>query len=870
MSVELGVAAKLEGFSQAATTLGSFDKHLKDIASTEQDWVRIQENLTQATHAHQAAMAQKSTELEKLKAHTADLIKKYNEQQAMEEAVNSGMFRAIQTMGSYALRVAGVATGWAALGTAYYLARDAALEAEMAGVRLDAMLAATGNTVGRTRQQLETYADALAKSTKFDDESIKNGMSILLSFGNVQGSVFDRAIKITADYAELLQTDFSSAARIVGRALEDPVHGLGMLGRAIGQVSPQHKEHIKLLWETGRTVEAQNELLDVLTKRFGGLSETMGTSATGASRQLGKAWNELLEEIGRTGNFVGSSSELFSSLASGMDNLRESVADIPIVARQAKMDLLALMAAAAERGGNLEAATRYNEEIIRMEERVTKSTATEMDKRKAAEEAALQKRKELQDENAARYEEKMAKEQEKFDKLQRHFTEESEKRYLHEREIARKNYDADVQLGQRSLDDYRWLLDAQLATVKRGSDEEARIKQDISKLNTRINKDYLEQIKDTERAEHQRDQTRKEESRMAVTAIETEVRGLDRIRELEGDARIQALQNIKTRLVDQAVAVDAIGGNTNAVWAAWRKVDEEQRKSLSSAELYRKQLAQIVGSLNFEMLNVAASFKTGLEGAFRDVLTGKTKNWDDFRLNVRDAFGSAITQEIARLTAAKVIDFTFTASKELWMLMTTTSAVQLTAGAEMGTAAGAQVVAGAEMMAAAKVQQTASLSSLGWYGLIVAAIFLLKDKIYDWYVALSQSFLDLEMSLDDMAKALQIPTLTEAINKLSEPMDKLYKVLSDFLYNFSPGGPGDGGIPGPPLPWPFATGGDFIAASPTNITVGEVGPERVTVSPLSGRTDRSGGVGVTVNGPLVMDYFTMRKFTRDLGRFADA
>ena len=54
----------------------------------------------------------------------------------------------------------------------------------------------------------------------------------------------------------------------------------------------------------------------------------------------------------------------------------------------------------------------------------------------------------------------------------------------------------------------------------------------------------------------------------------------------------------------------------------------------------------------------------------------------------------------------------------------------------------------------------------------------------------------------------------------------------------------------------FATGGSFITTGPQNMIVGESGPERVTVQPLSGQNARQGGgatqnININVSAPLV-------------------
>lgn len=74
---------------------------------------------------------------------------------------------------------------------------------------------------------------------------------------------------------------------------------------------------------------------------------------------------------------------------------------------------------------------------------------------------------------------------------------------------------------------------------------------------------------------------------------------------------------------------------------------------------------------------------------------------------------------------------------------------------------------------------------------------------------------------------------------------------------------------GPPLVISAArglqTGGSFIAASPTLLTVGERGPERVSARPINagGGAD---GVAITFNGPVILDDLSLGDFARRLRR----
>ena len=188
------------------------------------------------------------------------------------------------------------ATSVAALaGKLYADAIPAALEAEKAQSRLAGVLAATGHSAGLTAGQINDMADALAASTQFDDESIRNAAATLATFRNVQGATFREGLKLAADYAALTGGDVASAAQTLGRALDSPTQGLTALTRAGITFTDAQKEQIKTFEETGRLAQAQGIVTDQLKAKFGGLAETMNTGLNKSTSDLKKGWDELAE-----------------------------------------------------------------------------------------------------------------------------------------------------------------------------------------------------------------------------------------------------------------------------------------------------------------------------------------------------------------------------------------------------------------------------------------------------------------------------------------------------------------------------------------------------------------------------------------------
>ena len=186
----------------------------------------------------------------------------------------------------------------AALSVNHFL--QAASGAEVASNRLTAVLRATGGAAGYTKQQLDAMADSMAESSMFDDEAIRNAQSTLLKFGDIQGDVFERGMKMAADYAAFTGGEIEDAAQTIGKALQSPEEGVGALERQIGKLTYSQKESIKSFMEQGRVMDAQNVILDILQKKIGGTSDLIYTGLTKSLNDIKKNWGELSESVGKS------------------------------------------------------------------------------------------------------------------------------------------------------------------------------------------------------------------------------------------------------------------------------------------------------------------------------------------------------------------------------------------------------------------------------------------------------------------------------------------------------------------------------------------------------------------------------------------
>jgi len=166
--------------------------------------------------------------------------------------------------------------------------------AEQALSQLRNALQNVGAAAGVTEEQLLAQAAALQKVTRFSDDAVQETQTLLLRMG-LTGKTLVDVTKASTNLAEAMKMDLSGAARILGRAIEDPARGMLILRRYGINFSESQKQLIKDLKETGDKAGAQAIILSELEKRFKGAAEAGGNTLGGALAKLKNAFGDLFE-----------------------------------------------------------------------------------------------------------------------------------------------------------------------------------------------------------------------------------------------------------------------------------------------------------------------------------------------------------------------------------------------------------------------------------------------------------------------------------------------------------------------------------------------------------------------------------------------
>ena len=172
----------------------------------------------------------------------------------------------------------------------------------------ETIVANMGDRVGKTADEIKTANAELSRMTGIDKAAITESTNVLLTFGNIGEDAFNRAQSAVLDMSTVFGGDASSAATQLGKALNDPVAGIGALSRVGVQFTEDQKEMIESLVEAGDVAGAQAIILGELEGQVGGTAVATA-DASDKLKNMGKdaqEWigNKLLPVIEKAAAFM--------------------------------------------------------------------------------------------------------------------------------------------------------------------------------------------------------------------------------------------------------------------------------------------------------------------------------------------------------------------------------------------------------------------------------------------------------------------------------------------------------------------------------------------------------------------------------------
>ena len=178
--------------------------------------------------------------------------------------------------------------GFAAFGFALKSALDTFSEFEAQVLQLEQMLETTGHRVGLTSQELQDLATEVGIATLASAGDIRQAEGILLTFGSIAGEQFKRTTVLAQDLAQVMGVTAASAAKTLGKAIEDPVNNLTSLSRAGVIFTATERDMIDGMLLASDKMAAQDFIIKKLEKSLGGAGAGAGKGLAGAFDGLGE------------------------------------------------------------------------------------------------------------------------------------------------------------------------------------------------------------------------------------------------------------------------------------------------------------------------------------------------------------------------------------------------------------------------------------------------------------------------------------------------------------------------------------------------------------------------------------------------------
>jgi len=209
--------------------------------------------------------------------------------------------------------MAAIVGGVAALGglvATLKIGVDEFMQAQKVIAQTGAVLKSTGGVANVTSKRIDSLATSIMKMSGIDDEAIKTGENMLLTFTKIRNEtgkgnqIFDKATLAMTDLAVTMSKGVTPSSAelfrssvMLGKALNDPIKGVTALGKAGVQFDAGQKATIKTMVESGNILGAQKIILKELETQTGGSAKALGTTLVGQLNILKETFRNVAGDL---------------------------------------------------------------------------------------------------------------------------------------------------------------------------------------------------------------------------------------------------------------------------------------------------------------------------------------------------------------------------------------------------------------------------------------------------------------------------------------------------------------------------------------------------------------------------------------------
>jgi hypothetical protein len=221
---------------------------------------------------------------------------------AVAAAVGAGRFASLATPFGGWGPLAAIAGGFTAINQIKAGAQNIALNQQLQAQTI-AGIRSTGGAANVTAKHIDALAESYVKLYGYQNEAAQQGSNVLLTFTNIRNEagknnkIFDQTSTAVANVAARMGTSIPEAALQLGKAINEPIKGVGALRRIGVQFTNQQVDQIKVMTAAGNRMGAQKIVLQELNKEFGGSATAHGRGYAAAWVRLTEAWENARNRL---------------------------------------------------------------------------------------------------------------------------------------------------------------------------------------------------------------------------------------------------------------------------------------------------------------------------------------------------------------------------------------------------------------------------------------------------------------------------------------------------------------------------------------------------------------------------------------------
>ena len=161
-------------------------------------------------------------------------------------------------------------------------------------------LQATGNIASVTAERLDALVTLEARRAGGDRAETRAALSTFISNPNLDSEQnLSRALGLARDLARVQGQELPAAAADFNRSMDGTLAAARRLDQAYNLLTSSELEQIRVLEEQGKRREVVNIVLEATERRFKGLNEQGISPTTKYLKELGNAWTDFADKVGK-------------------------------------------------------------------------------------------------------------------------------------------------------------------------------------------------------------------------------------------------------------------------------------------------------------------------------------------------------------------------------------------------------------------------------------------------------------------------------------------------------------------------------------------------------------------------------------------